>query len=344
MMCLLCLFQSSVRDEYDYLFWAMVGLCTLVGTGLAIFTFYAAWRYRRKDPDELPSQTRRYIPAEVTWITLPALLFLVMFFFGAKLYFDIERPPDDAEDVYVVAKQWMWKLQHVGGQREINTLHVPVGRAIRLNMISQDVIHSFFVPAFRIKQDVLPTRYTTIWFKADRPGAYHLFCAEYCGTNHSQMIGWVYAMQPHDYQTWLTQGGAEGSLASTGEKLFHQYGCSNCHHFDGHGRAPNLQGLYGRAVEISGMGIVTANETYLRESILDPKAKIVDGFQAIMPTFQGQLSEDDLIALISYIKAIGPAPGAEMPSSSGNGPAEMNKPGIAGPGRPPLNGPKPGEH
>ena len=158
------------------------------------------------------------------------------------------------------------------------------------------------------------------------------------------MIGWVYAMQPHDYQTWLTQGGAEGSLASTGEKLFHQYGCSNCHHFDGHGRAPNLQGLYGRAVEISGMGIVTANETYLRESILDPKAKIVDGFQAIMPTFQGQLSEDDLIALISYIKAIGPAPGAEMPSSSGNGPAEMNKPGIAGPGRPPLNGPKPGEH
>src|SRR5947209_2744426 len=157
------LLQSSVTPEYNWFFWVMVALCGTVATGIATFLIYSAWRYRRKYPDEFPSQVSLNIPAEVTWIALPALLFLGMFAFGAKLYFDVERPPDNSEDVYVVAKQWMWKTQHLGGQREINTLHVPIGRAIRLNMISQDVIHSFFVPAFRIKQDVLPGRYTTIW-------------------------------------------------------------------------------------------------------------------------------------------------------------------------------------
>jgi cytochrome c oxidase subunit II len=179
------LLQGSVTHEYNLFFWAMVALCSTVGTGIAAFLIYCAWHYRRRSANELPSQLTRNIPAEVTWIALPTLLFITMFAYGVKIYFDLERPPDNSEDVYVVAKQWMWKTQHLGGQREIDTLHVPVGRAIRLNMISQDVIHSFFVPAFRIKQDVLPRRYTSIWFKATVPGTYHLFCAEYCGTEHS---------------------------------------------------------------------------------------------------------------------------------------------------------------
>lgn len=298
--------QSSVSHDYDLLFWGLVALCGTVAIGIAIFLIYSVWRYRRRDANELPDQTALNIPAEVTWIVIPFVLFMCMFFIGAKLYFKIERPPENAEDVYVVAKQWMWKTQHLDGQREINSLHIPVGQPIRLNMISQDVIHSFYVPAFRIKQDVLPRRYTIIWFKAEKPGKYHLFCAEYCGTNHSQMTGWIYALNPKDYKTWLEQGGAEGSLASTGEKLFHQFACSNCHHFSGHGRAPNLIGLYNQPVQISGGQVVTADDSYLRESILDPKAKIVEGFQPLMPTFQGQLSEDDVIALIAYIKALGP--------------------------------------
>jgi cytochrome c oxidase subunit 2 len=337
-------FQSSVTREYDLFFWSMVGLCSVVGTGIALFLIWSAWRYRRKDPNELPPQIQMNIPAEVTWITIPTLLFLVMFTFGTKLYFDIERAPDNAEDVYVVAKQWMWKLQHLGGQREINTLHVPVGRAIKLNMISQDVIHSFFVPAFRIKQDVLPRRYTTIWFKAMKPGTYHLFCAEYCGTEHSQMIGWVYAMSPRNYQLWLEQGAAEGSLASTGEKLFHQFGCSNCHHFDGHGRGPNLMGLYLRPVQLSTGQTVIADETYIRQSILNSRAQIVQGFQPMMPTFQGQLSEEQVVDLIAYIKAIGPQPGTEMPSGPGEELGDYGgvQPTLSEPASPPTGAIKPG--
>jgi len=246
------------------------------------------------------------------------IVFLAIFFYGSRLYFHIERPPDNAEDVYVVAKQWMWKAEHVGGQREIDTLHVPVGRAIRLNMISADVIHSFFVPAFRIKQDVLPGRYTTIWFRADLPGTYHLFCAEYCGTEHSHMIGWIYAMDPKDYQLWLEQGAAEGSLASTGEKYFHQFGCANCHHFTGHGPGPSLVGLFGRPIQTEEGRIVIADESYIRNKILNPSAKVPQGFKAtVMPTFKGQLNEDEITALIAYIKAIGPRPGTELPSGPG---------------------------
>jgi cytochrome c oxidase subunit II len=335
-------FQSSVTPEFNWFFWVMVGLCGTVATGIAVFLIYSAWRYRRKDPDELPSQVSLNIPAEVTWIALPSLIFIGMFAFGTKLYFDIERPPNNSEDVYVVAKQWMWKTQHLGGQREINTLHIPVGRPIRLNMISQDVIHSFFIPAFRIKQDVLPARYTTIWFKAVLPGTYHLFCAEYCGTEHSQMIGWIYAIQPKDYQLWLQQGAAEGSLASTGEKLFHQFGCSNCHRFNGHGPAPDLRGLYLRQVQMNSGQIVTADETYIRESIVKPGAKVTLGFQPIMPSFDGRISEDQLVALIAYIKAIGPQPGSEMPSGPGE-PGQYGSPSLSEPVAPAVQQPRAGE-
>ena len=324
---------STVASEVDLFYILMVILCGTVALGIATFLIYQVLRYHRRRDNELPPQIKNYIPAEALWIGIPFFLFMGMFAWGAKLYFDIERPPNNAIEVFAVGKQWMWKVQYPTGQREINELHVPVGVPIRLTMTSQDVIHSFFVPAFRTKQDVLPRRYTTTWFQATKPGKYHLFCAEYCGTKHSGMIGYVYAMAPRDYQLWLEQGAAEGSLASQGGKLFHQFGCSNCHHFDNSGRCPNLRNLYGSTVQLEGGGTVIADDAYIRESILDPRAKIVWGWQPIMPTFQGQISEDQVIALISFIKSIGTAPGTEQPTSSGSSPNQYGtEKGIAGPG------------
>jgi cytochrome c oxidase subunit II len=318
----------------------MVVVCTSVAVGIATFLIYCAIRYHRKNENEMGRPKRYIISAEVAWTVTPFFFFMGMFAWGAKLYFDIERPPDNAIPMYAIGKQWMWKVQHPEGQREINELHIPVGRPVKLTMISQDVIHSFFIPAFRTKQDVLPGRYTTTWFEATKPGKYHLFCAEYCGSKHSGMIGWIYAMNPGDYQTWLTEGAAEGSLASQGEKYFHQFGCANCHHFEGQGRAPNLKELYGRRVEITDGQPVLADETYIRESILDPNAKIVYGFQAnVMPNFTGQLNEQQVLALVSYVKALGPQRGTQQPSSSGTAPkAYGEEKGIAGPGASSISG------
>src|SRR5690349_12224179 len=297
---------SSVAGEVDFFFWLMVALCGTVATGIAVFLIYSANRYHRKHDNEMGAQTRNYVPAEVTWIVIPFFLFMAMFAWGSKLYFDIERPPANAISMYAVGKQWMWKLQHPEGQREINELHIPVGRPVKLTLTSEDVIHSFFVPAFRTKQDVLPGRYTTTWFEAMQPGKYHLFCAEYCGTKHSGMIGWVYAMEPQDYQTWLSGGGTQGSLADAGEKLFQDLACINCHHLDGSGRCPTLAGLFGKTVQLSGGGTVKADEAYIRESILQPTAKVVAGYQPVMPTFQGLVAEEGILQLIEYIKSIGP--------------------------------------
>jgi len=342
---------SNFTTEYNLFFWAMVTLCSLVALGIAVCLIFFAVRYRRRRDNELPPQIRVNLAAETTWIVIPLVLFMGMFAYGAKLYFDLELPPANALEIYVVGKQWMWKVQHPEGAREINELHVPVGQRIKLTMTSQDVIHSFFIPDFRVKQDVLPNRYTTLWFEAKTPGRYHLFCAEYCGTKHSGMIGWVYAMEPGHYQQWLEQGAAEGSLASTGEKYFHQFACANCHHFDGHGPCPDLQGLYGREVRIadgtsvSGPTTVIADESYIREKILNPKAKTVEGFKAgLMPTFEGQLSEDQVIALIAYIKSIGPPPGGELTTSSGTVPqGYASQPSITGPGATSINGTEPSQ-
>ncbi len=334
---------STFANEWNWLFWLLVAICGIVATGIAVILIYWAIRYHRKRENELPPQIQGNNKMEAAWTLIPMFIFLGMFGWGSKIYFDMERPPNNARNVYVVGKQWMWKTQYATGQREINTLHVPVGEPVKLTMISQDVIHSFFVPAFRIKQDVLPDRYTAIWFQATKPGRYHLFCAEYCGTKHSGMIGWVYAMEPHDFQLWLERGGAEGSLASTGEKLFHQFGCSNCHQFDGQGRCPVLRDLFGRVVRIAGGQTVIADETYIRESILFPRAKIVEGFQAVMPTFDGQLTEEQVLALIAYIKAIGPAPGTQQPVSPGTVPRNYGaEKGIAGPEATSISGTKPG--
>jgi cytochrome c oxidase subunit 2 len=217
------------------------------------------------------------------------------------------RPPGEALEIYIVAKQWMWKFQHLDGQREINEVHVPVGRKVKITMTTEDVIHSFYVPAFRIKMDVVPGKYSTVWFEPTKAGRYHLFCAEYCGTGHSRMIGWIDVMEASEYQAWLAGGAAEGSLASSGEKLFQQLACNTCHRSDAQGRGPVLEGLFGKPVQLADGSTVIADESYLRESILNSQAKIVAGFQkpSIMPTFQGLISEEQLLQLIAYIKSIG---------------------------------------
>lgn len=334
---------SSVAAEYNWLFWILVVVCGAVSTGIAFVVLYSAWHYRRKRDNELPPPSiSNSVKMEAAWTLIPLFLFMGMFAWGAKLYFDIERPPGDAEQIYVVAKQWMWKTQRPDGIREINELHVPVGQPVKLLMISQDVVHSFYVPAFRIKQDVLPGRYTSIWFRATKPGKYHLFCAEYCGTNHSQMIGWIYAMEQPQYQAWLQQGAAEGSLASDGEKLFHQGGCANCHHFDGHGPGPDLRGLYGTTVELADGTTTVADDAYIRRKLMDPRATTVRGFDKnVMPNFSKLVTEEDAIQLIAYIRSLGPAPTA--PSSIGTAPDSYGKqPGIAYPGAGPIVNRTPG--
>ena len=335
---------STFANEWNWLFWLLVAVCGIVAIAIAAVLVYWVLRYHRRDENEFPEQIEGSLKIETTWTVVPFIIFMGMFGWGAKLYFRIERPPDNARTIYVVAKQWMWKTQYVTGQREINTLHVPVGEPVKLIMTSQDAIHSFYVPAFRVKQDVLPNRYTTLWFQATLPGRYHLFCAEYCGTKHSGMIGWVYAMEPHDFQLWLQQSGAEGSLASTGEKLFHQFGCSNCHHFETQGRCPMLRDLFGRPVQLTNGQIITADETYLRRKILNPRDQLIMGFDPIMPTFQGQMTEDQLVALIAYIKSIGPLPGTEQPSNPGTvDKSYESRRGIGDPGATSIAGSKPGD-
>src|SRR6059036_230848 len=306
---------STVAGSVDALYFFLVGISIAFALLIAGLEIYFAVKYRRRAPDEIPGPVASSMKLEMTWIVIPFLISMVMFGWGASLFFKIYRPPKEALDIYVVGKQWMWKLQHLDGQREINTLHVPVGRKIKLIMTSEDVIHSFFVPAFRIKADVLPGRYTSVWFEATKPGRYHLFCAEYCGTSHSGMGGWVTVMEPADYEGWLSGGRAEGSLASTGEKLFQDLACVSCHRSDIQGRGPALKGLFNRPVRLEGGQTVIADEGYIRESILNPRAKLVAGFPPIMPTFQGQITEEQLLQLLTYIKSIGPEETPAAPPS-----------------------------
>ena len=235
---------------------------------------------------------------------MPFLIAMVIFFWGAKVYFVMASPPPETLNIYVVGKQWMWKVQHTTGQREINELHVPVGRPVKLIMTSEDVIHNFSIPAMRVKADVIPGRFVQIWFEPTKPGTYQIFCAEYCGTQHSRMIGQVVVMEANAYQTWLSGGAAEGSLASTGEKLFADLACNTCHRPDSRGRGPVLQNVFGHPVQLHDGSVVTADENYLRESILTPAAKITAGFQPVMPAFQGLVSEEQLLALIEYVKSL----------------------------------------
>lgn len=298
---------SSYAGNVDALFIFLVVLSSLMSIAIFIMIAIFAIRYRRQR-NVTAEQVEGSTILEITWSVVPLGVFLMIFAWGAIIYFQERTPPRDSAEIYVVGKQWMWKLQHVEGQREINELHVPVNRDIKMIMTSQDVIHSFYIPAFRIKQDVLPGRYSYAWFRATKPGTYHLFCAEYCGTMHSGMIGSVTVMEPAQYAAWLSGGGASGSLAQNGQTLFQQLGCGTCHRFDVQGRGPNLTGIYGKPVTLEDGRSVMADDNYIRESILSPAAKVVSGFKPIMPVFQGLVTEEQLNSLVAYVKSLSQSP------------------------------------
>jgi cytochrome c oxidase subunit II len=303
---------STVATSVDELYYFLLAVSVFFSLLICILIIAFAVKYRRRSDNERPPVILGNLRLEILWTVIPLGLTMVMFVWGAKLYFVTYFPPTDALEINVVAKQWMWKVQHPEGRAEINELHVPAGQPVKLIMTSQDVIHSFFVPAFRVKKDVIPGRYTSLWFEATKPGAYHLFCTQYCGTQHSGMVGRIIVMEPTAYSAWLsgggvtTTGGGGASMASAGEKLFQRLGCVSCHAANDSGRGPSLVGLLGKTVQLQGGGSVTADENYIRQSILEPQAKLVAGYPPIMPTFKGLISEDGIMQIIAYLKSLKP--------------------------------------
>ena len=321
---------SSVALQVDLLYIFII--VVTVATSLAVYAAIAAFtiKYKRRSEDEIPEQIEGNLPLEIAWSIIPLGIVLVMFAWGVKLFYDLSHAPDDALNFNVVGKQWMWKMQHPSGKREINELHVPLGQQIKLTLTSEDVIHSFFIPAFRTKIDVVPGRYSTSWFEPTKPGEYHIFCSQYCGTNHSYMIGRVVVMDPAHYEQWLKTGSATAVVSNetpevAGARLFQEQRCNTCHMTNGL-MAPVLAGVFGSQVKLQSGETITADENYLRESIMNPQAKIVNGYQPNMPTFQGQVSEDALLQLLAYIKSLSKgeagAPGAAAAAPSVVGTSE----------------------
>ena len=298
---------STVASEMDALYFFIVAVCTFFAVLVTLLVVYFTLRYKRTHPDEVGADIHGSLVLELTWTFIPFVLAMVMFGWGAKVFFDLARPPRDAMEIFVVGKQWMWKVQHPDGTREINQLHVPIGRPVRITLGSEDVLHDFSLPAFRVKMDAVPGRLTTLWFEATKPGTYHMFCAEFCGTKHSGMIGEVIVMEPHDYQAWLAGGRTTGTPVENGQRLFTDLVCITCHKEDSTGRGPSLLGVFGGAVELTDGRTVVADENYLRESIMNAQAKVVKGYQPVMPAFQGQVSEENLLQLIAYIRTLKPA-------------------------------------
>ncbi|MBA3833838.1 MAG: cytochrome c oxidase subunit II [Chthoniobacterales bacterium] len=301
---------STSAQQVDWLYFGLTAMMIFFIAVVFLPIIFFSIRYRRGSSADRSNPSSGSNLLESGWTLFPLVVGLGFFSWGAILYYHIERPPKETLQVQVVAKQWMWKLQHEEGKKEINELHVPLGRDITLTMTSQDVIHSFFVPAFRVKQDVVPGRYTTEWFHPTKLGEYHLFCAEYCGTNHSAMIGRVVVMRPEDYQEWLSTGETGQSIAIEGRRLFRERGCSGCHEGSPAIRAPVLEGVYGKQVPLASGEIVTADDQYLRDSILLPGKQISAGYENIMPSFSGHISEAEIMKIIAYLKSInaqGPA-------------------------------------
>ena len=294
---------SAIAPYMDafYFFLLLISLVGLVLVGLMVGTFSIMFR-KEKNPQATHIEGSTLL--EATWTIIPLALFMVCFVWGALLYFRIYNPPTNAMNIYIVGKQWMWKAEHPGGQHEINALHIPVGRNVQLTMISQDVFHSFSIPAFRVKREVIPGRYSTVWFRATQPGTYHLFCTQYCGTLHSAMIGDIVAMSPDDYEKWTAGSTSGQSLAQNGERLYASLGCNSCHSGTAGARGPNLAGIYGSKVTLEGGRTVTVDDEFLRGSILNPTTHAMAGYAPIMPTYQGQVSEEGLINLVEFIKEL----------------------------------------
>lgn len=309
---------SAQAVRYDYLFW-FITLVTGAATVLVyILLAYMCTAYKRRGPDDVTPRILGSHKLELFWSATPLVTFLIFFVWGVIVWDETMNPPPDAPEIYVVGKQWMWKIQHPNGVREINELHLQVGKPVKIILTSEDVIHSFGVPAFRDKIDAVPGRYVSTWYQPTKPGRYHLFCDQLCGVGHSQMIGTVVVMEKEEFEAWMngkratTAGPTDGSLAWQGRQLFLKLQCSNCHYVGG--RAPLLEGIWGKKVPIKGGGTATVNESYIAESIINPRAKIHEGWEGIMPRYAGQLKDDSLglseqetlIRLIAFIKTLGP--------------------------------------
>jgi cytochrome c oxidase subunit II len=297
---------SSLAPEIDNLYLGVITITAFFAIVVVVCVTYFAIKYRDHTGDKVGAPITGSVPLELGWSLIPFFISIGIFVWASVVFFHIVRAPDQTLDIYSTGKRWMWRFQHIDGQVEINELHVPVGRAVRVVFTSEDVLHDLFIPAFRVKADAVPGRYSAIWFQPTKVGEYHLFCAEYCGTRHSGMIGTVFVMEQAHYQAWLGGGAATagGSLVQRGEALFTQLACVTCHLPDGTGRGPALEGLYGSQVTLDSGAVVTADESYLRESILMSQAKTVKGYERLMPTFQGLINEDGVAALIEYIKSM----------------------------------------
>ena len=295
---------STFAEKLDRLYWFLIGVSGFFATLIIILVITFAVVYRRR-PGRAAQATSESMGLELIWTAIPLMLVMVMFVWGSELFLDQSIPPKGAEEIFVVGKQWMWKIQHETGQREINELHVPLGRKVKLTMTTEDVLHDFSIPAFRTKADVVPGRYTYLWFEATKPGKYHLYCAEYCGLNHSGMGGWVYVMEQRDFDNWL-EGNVSGQTpVEQGRDLFeNKLGCASCHAGGPQQRGAKLEGIYGKEVKLVGGSSVTANDEYIKNSILNPGSQVVEGFQPIMPTFKGQVTEEQLLGLVAYIKSL----------------------------------------
>lgn len=315
---------SSLAGEVDQLYAFLLFISGVITIAIAGLIIFFAIKYRRGSTVDRSVTKGHFVLMETSWIVIPFLLTMVMFFWGARLYFQQYRAPSDAIEVDGVARQWMWKFQHRQGKSETNELHVPLGQAVKVRLISEDVIHSFYVPAFRIKQDVLPGRYTQAWFRPTKEGVYHLFCAEYCGAKHSEMIGKVYVLEPQAYQAWLS-GASQGlTTAEAGHELFVQLRCNSCHQGGGvNSKGPPLENLFGKEVKLTDGTSVTANEEYIRESILKPVAKVVAGYQPIMPSYDGQVGEEGILQLIAEIRSLSKA---DQPQAEPREPEPKTKP------------------
>jgi cytochrome c oxidase subunit 2 len=321
---------STLAPKVDQLYWFIIGVTAFFGTLTSILVVYFAVKYRTDDPLKVGAPITGSIPLELAWSIIPFLISVVIFVWASQVFFDLYRPPDQTLEIYATGKRWMWKFQHLDGKAEINELHVPVGRPVRVTFTSEDVLHSLYFPSFRTKADAIPGRYSSVWFDATKVGNYHIFCAEYCGTRHSGMIGTVHVMEPADYQAWLTGGEGGGTLASRGERLFGELACNTCHRNDGSGRGPSLMNKFGSQEQLANGSAISVDETYVRESILTPQTKVVAGYQPVMPTFQGLVNEESVMALIEYVKSLksssgGTAARAETAGGPAAAPAQENR-------------------
>ena len=317
-------FAWQVDALYFYLIIISVFFTVLIVAGIAFF----AVKYREKEKFATPVEIHGSMALETTWSIIPFIISMTIFLGGAIVYYEQLRPPKNAMNVYVVGKQWMWKFQHETGQREINELHIPVGQNVKLTMTTEDVLHDVSIPAFRTKSDVVPGRYTYIWFNATKPGKYHLYCAEYCGLNHSGMGGWVYVMEQRDFDNWLSGNASGQTPVEAGKELFQtKLGCASCHEGGVSQRGAHLENIFGKTVKLTDGSSVTVDENYIRNSILNPSSQVVEGYQPIMPTFKGQVTEEQLNSLVAYIKSLSPGAATTngAPSSAAN---TATKPGT----------------